>query len=1009
MAHCGLCRAVPGCPLESDRQSPGAGSPRADIGPHRATPFKANTELLMERLFLIDAYALIFRAYYAFIGRPMRNSEGLNTSAIFGFVKFLRDLIRREEPRLLGVAFDPKGGNFRHEIYPQYKANREATPEDIIAAVPYIKRVLEAMRIPVIEVPGYEADDVIGTLSMKAAGAGYEVYMVTPDKDYGQLIRPTVRIYKQRKGGDGIEVIGCEQIREHYGIDDPCRVIDILALWGDASDNIPGVPGIGEKSAIKLVCEFGTVENLLENTDKLKGKQRENIEALREQILLAKRLATIELNVPVEFDPAGLTMENPDLEMLADVYRELGFRSFLNELQGNPFVTAAEGVAGTASGAGRGSAGQVAAHASGITDTGGIAGGAGSVGIAGTVAAAGGSGGAGTTGMPGASDGRRAGVAGSRASGNAVQDASQGSLFDAFGQVPDAGAAFPGAGDLTPSGSVSEPYAGNSPAGQRDLFAGPGEVSGVGGMVQHDPNRDTANAGAAGDRVTSAGGLFGQQYQTIDTVPHTYHTVTEPAELEALAARLAACEAFCFDTETTGFDVFGDRLVGISVAIEPHEAWYIPCNRENTDRVVAALRPVFADEKIAKIGQNIKFDLMVLRRLGITIRGRMYDTMILHYLLDPESRHNMNALAEKYLNYKPIEIETLIGKGSKQLTMDLVNVERVKEYAAEDADVTLQLKQALYPMIEQIGLQHLYFEIEEPMIAVLADIEMAGVRIDSEALAVYAVELNRKLAELEAAIRTEAGEPNLNINSARQLGEVLFGKMRIAEKPKMTKTKQLLHRRGLPPVVRPQTPDRRSDPRIPGREETAFDLCRGAAPAGQPLDGAHPHLVQPGRDGHGTPFVDESQFAEHPDPRRPRPPHPQGVHPVVRRPPAAFSRLLPGRTAADGAPVRRRGDDRGVRARRGHPYRDGGHAVPNGQRGDLRRTPPGQNGQFRNHLRHFGVRIGPTVRTFRARKPRRSSTAISSRTPGSRSIWTTWSRRPRRRVSSRRFSAAAAT
>ena len=311
MAHCGLCRAVPGCPLESDRQSPGAGSPRADIGPHRATPFKANTELLMERLFLIDAYALIFRAYYAFIGRPMRNSEGLNTSAIFGFVKFLRDLIRREEPRLLGVAFDPKGGNFRHEIYPQYKANREATPEDIIAAVPYIKRVLEAMRIPVIEVPGYEADDVIGTLSMKAAGAGYEVYMVTPDKDYGQLIRPTVRIYKQRKGGDGIEVIGCEQIREHYGIDDPCRVIDILALWGDASDNIPGVPGIGEKSAIKLVCEFGTVENLLENTDKLKGKQRENIEALREQILLAKRLATIELNVPVEFDPAGLTMENP--------------------------------------------------------------------------------------------------------------------------------------------------------------------------------------------------------------------------------------------------------------------------------------------------------------------------------------------------------------------------------------------------------------------------------------------------------------------------------------------------------------------------------------------------------------------------------------------------------------------------------------------------------------------------------------------------------------------------
>lgn len=788
MAHCGLCRAVPGCPLESDRQSPGAGSPRADIGPHRATPFKANTELLMERLFLIDAYALIFRAYYAFIGRPMRNSEGLNTSAIFGFVKFLRDLIRREEPRLLGVAFDPKGGNFRHEIYPQYKANREATPEDIIAAVPYIKRVLEAMRIPVIEVPGYEADDVIGTLSMKAAGAGYEVYMVTPDKDYGQLIRPTVRIYKQRKGGDGIEVIGCEQIREHYGIDDPCRVIDILALWGDASDNIPGVPGIGEKSAIKLVCEFGTVENLLENTDKLKGKQRENIEALREQILLAKRLATIELNVPVEFDPAGLTMENPDLEMLADVYRELGFRSFLNELQGNPFVTAA-GVAGTASGAGRGSAGQVTAPASGITDTGGIAGGAGSVGIAGTVAAAGGSGGAGTTGMPGTSDGRRAGVAGSRASGNAVQDASQGSLFDAFGQVPDAGAAFPGAGDLTPSGSVSEPYAGNSPAGQRDLFAGPGEVSGVGGTV-HDPNRDTANAGAAGDRVTSAGGLFGQQYQTIDTVPHTYHTVTEPAELEALAARLAACEAFCFDTETTGFDVFGDRLVGISVAIEPHEAWYIPCNRENTDRVVAALRPVFADEKIAKIGQNIKFDLMVLRSAGIEVWGRLYDTMIIHYLLDPESRHGMDHLSRTFLGYDPVPIEALIGKGAKQKTMDMVPVATVAAYAAEDADVTLRLYRVLWPLLMQAGLTELYAKIEEPLIPVLADIEMTGVKIDTAALASFGQELTGELAALEERIRETTGDPSLNVNSAKQLGEALFGRMKIDPKPKMTKTKQ---------------------------------------------------------------------------------------------------------------------------------------------------------------------------------------------------------------------------
>ena len=294
----------------------------------------------MEKLFLIDAYALIFRAYYAFIGRPMRNAEGLNTSAIFGFVKFLRDLIRREDPRLLGVAFDPKGGNFRHEIYPQYKANREATPEDIIQSVPYIKRILEALQIPVIEIAGYEADDVIGTLSMKAAAAGYEVYLGTPDKDYGQLIRPTVRIYKPRKGSEGIEIVGCEQIKEHYGIDDPTQVIDILALWGDAADNIPGVPGIGEKSAIKLVGQFGTVENLLEHTDQLKGKQRENIEASHDQILLAKRLATIDLNVPVEFNPQALAMEAPDVEMLAALYRELGFRSFLNEIQLNPFSEA---------------------------------------------------------------------------------------------------------------------------------------------------------------------------------------------------------------------------------------------------------------------------------------------------------------------------------------------------------------------------------------------------------------------------------------------------------------------------------------------------------------------------------------------------------------------------------------------------------------------------------------------------------------------------------------------
>ena len=593
----------------------------------------------MKKLFLVDAYALIFKYYYAFLGRPMRNREGMNTSVVFGFVKFLRDIQKRERPDLLGVAFDPKGGSFRRDIFPEYKANRSETPEDILLSIPYVKRVLDAMCIPILEVAGYEADDVIGTLSQKGVEAGYDVYMVTPDKDYGQLVRDNCRIYKQRGAEGSIEIVDREAIREKYGIDDPQLVRDILALWGDASDNIPGVPGIGEKIACKLVREWGTVENILDNVSKIKGKQGEKIAGWADNLRLAKRLTTICLDVPIPFREEDLTVCDPHIDQLRGIFAELDFKAFMNDLT-----------------------------------------------------------------------------------------------------------------NLAPA----EPL----PAAQEVPVA---ELQ--------------AEAEA-------------MQFRTAQTTLHEYTLVETAAQLREVVAAVGRYPEFCFDTETTGFDIFNDRIVGLSLAVEPFKAWYVPFLEKDTPEYAEIVRPLFEDEKIAKIGQNIKFDLMVLRRLGITIRGRMYDTMILHYLLDPESRHNMNALAEKYLNYKPIEIETLIGKGSKQLTMDLVNVERVKEYAAEDADVTLQLKQALYPMIEQIGLQHLYFEIEEPMIAVLADIEMAGVRIDSEALAVYAVELNRKLAELEAAIRTEAGEPNLNINSARQLGEVLFGKMRIAEKPKMTKTKQ---------------------------------------------------------------------------------------------------------------------------------------------------------------------------------------------------------------------------
>ncbi len=661
----------------------------------------------MKKLFLVDAYALIFKYYYAFMGRPMRNRTGMNTSVVFGFVKFLRDILKRERPDLLGVAFDPKGGSFRRTIFPEYKANRAETPEDILISVPYVKRVLEAMCIPILEVEGYEADDVIGTLSQKGAAAGYDVYMVTPDKDYGQLVREHCKIYKQQ-GHDGrIEIVDCEAIREKYGIDDPVLVRDILALWGDTSDNIPGVPGIGEKSACKLVQEWGTVENILANVGKIKGKQGEKIAEWGDKLRLAKTLTTICLDVPIEFRAEELTVCEPHIDALRALFAELDFKAFMNDIAN---LAPPEPESDIPQQEAQRQLAEMARAKS---------------------AAA-----------------KRAALAG------------QGNLFEAFGFGESA---------------ATQPIPGSSATGQ--------------------PTADTSGQPTA-DIVSEASAAESfdlpeiPEFDTALTTPHTYTLVENVDQLRAVIAEVAVCPEFCFDTETTGLDVFNDRIVGLSLAVRPHEAWYVPFSEANTAAYADIIRPLFENEAIAKIGQNVKFDLMVLRRIGVEVRGLKYDTMILHYLLDPESRHNMNALAERYLNYRPIEIETLIGKGAKQLTMDLVNIERVTEYAAEDADITLQLKHALWPQVEQIGLQKLYCKIEEPMIEVLADIEMAGVRIDTAALAEYAVELNRKLAELEAEVRAEAGEPTLNINSTRQLGEVLFSKMRIAEKPKMTRTKQ---------------------------------------------------------------------------------------------------------------------------------------------------------------------------------------------------------------------------
>lgn len=649
----------------------------------------------MKRLFLIDAYALIFKYYYAFMGRPMRNRDGLNTSVVFGFTKFLRDMLRREHPDLIGVAFDPPGGSFRREIYPEYKANRPATPEDIIISVPYVKRLLSAMCIPILEVEGYEADDVIGTLAHKGVEAGYEVYMVTPDKDYGQLVREHCSIYKQK--GEMIEIVDCEAIRQHYGFDDPTLVRDVLALWGDASDNIPGVAGIGEKGACKLVRQWGDVENIIRNVEQIGGKTGSSIAASVETLRRAKALTTIVLDVPIEFRKDELTMCSPDYTALRALYAELNFSSFLHDLEN---LAPVEEPTDAPRQADQMQLAEVARAKSAAK--------------------------------------RKAALQG------------QGDLFSMMtDQSPLPEAAAPSVAETAETGT--------------DAGAPPSAESVEGGSCVP---------------------------ATAATTPHEYHIVRSAEELRALIEQLMTFDEVCFDTETTGLDIFCDRIIGLSFAVRAHEAWYVPVSQDDIEQYAEIVRPLFESESTAKIGQNIKFDMMMLRGWGIEVRGRKFDTMIMHYLLDPESRHNMDSLAERYLDYSPISIETLIGKGAKQLTMDMIGVDRVAEYAAEDADVTLQLKGVLYPELERLGMTSLYHDIEEPMIDVLADIEMAGVRIDARSLADYAVELNAMLSRLEGEIRDIAGEPALNVNSTRQLGEVLFAKMRIAEKPKMTRTKQ---------------------------------------------------------------------------------------------------------------------------------------------------------------------------------------------------------------------------
>ncbi len=594
-----------------------------------------------KKLFLLDAMALIYRAYFAFSRNPRINSKGMNTSAVLGFANTLYDVLKNENPSHIGVAFDTMAPTVRHEGYVEYKANREKMPEDLAASIPYVKKLLDGFNIPILYVDGYEADDVIGTLAKKAEAEGYTTYMMTPDKDFGQLVSDNIFIYKPARMGNKAEILGVKEVCEKFEVKDPKQVIDILGLWGDASDNIPGIPGVGEKRAKELIAEFGSMENLFENTDKLKGKLRENVENFKEQGLQSKELATIILDVPLEFEEEKLKMGQPDVEGLKALFDELEFRTFAQRL-----------------------------------------------------------------------------------------------------------------------------FAGLTPESPR-------ESSEQGDLFANDP-------------ALSAGG------KNITNTQHAYHLADTREKREALIQRLGRADSFCFDTETTGLDAQQAELVGIAFAVEPGEAWFVPVpeNYNECLEVVREFSGVFSDESIRKIGQNLKYDISILKWYHVEVRGPLFDTMLAHYLLQPDMRHNMDVLAETYLNYTPVPIEALIGKkGKNQLSVRSVDLELLKEYACEDADITLQLKGVLEPELKANNAEKLFTDVEVPLVPVLASMEAEGVKIDIPTLREYSGQLEKEIVELEKEIQEQAGE-EFNIGSPKQLGEVLFEKMKISENPKRTKTKQ---------------------------------------------------------------------------------------------------------------------------------------------------------------------------------------------------------------------------
>ena len=626
----------------------------------------------MEKLFLLDAYALIYRAYYAFIRAPRINSKGQNTSAIFGFVNTLEDVLKKEQPTHIGVAFDPKGPTFRHELFEQYKAQREETPEDILASVPIIKDILRAYRIPILEVSGYEADDVIGTLAHQADMQGIKTYMMTPDKDYGQLVTENSLIYRPKFGDKEFEVMGVERVKEKFGIERPEQVIDLLGLMGDSSDNIPGCPGVGEKTAQKLIAEFGDIPTLLARRDELKGALKKKVDENVELIELSRFLATIKTDAPITLDLEALKREEPDEEKIQTLFEELEFRTLLKRVLGKEAVQAPlfapKGAKATAS-------------------------------------------------------------------RKKPADAIQGDLFA-------------------------------TTAVQGDLF----------GMMGEEENQD----------------LFRTNLDTLSSIPHTYTLVNTEEERQTLLQRLASAEAFAFDTETTSTDAIVAELVGMSFAIVEGEAFYVPVPsvREEAQAIVETFRAVLEDEKSLKIGQNIKYDYLVLQNYGVELGGPMFDTMVAHYLLQPELNHGMDYLAEVYLKYDTIKIEALIGpRGRGQKNMRDLAPETVCDYACEDADVTLRLKHILEKELVYAGADRLFYDIEMPLVRVLAYMERNGARVNTETLKETSRYFTERLQQIENEIYDLAGF-TFNIASPKQVGEVLFERMKIVEKAKKTKSGQ---------------------------------------------------------------------------------------------------------------------------------------------------------------------------------------------------------------------------